>query len=876
MGARTGSASRRRLLALTAAVSVGLPFCGAVLPSSTADFHAPGPDADAFQAAHGCEVFVDTPGPAPQPGGDALYDAASGISAATYTRCVGRGRKNDGSAYPDVITTSAGRSRWMGQYGVLVLDPSSAGGVLTVGYCIQDGNSHPSPSYVGSGPIQQRVPGESLNGGAGAATVIPTSNLDLMDFWLWKYGEDTRPDVAAAVWVLNHSVIGDIPEISLGLGNVSGGAPTSDPSVNGWVQGILDEAVREVGPWVIATDVSAADAAGNVTVTVTVTGPQGPIVDEPVSLTYTNMAGPVSASTNAAGQIQFLGVAATLGQDIVVNASMESPSPFYVGVPTAAGDQVVAVPGTGTLIADSGSATTVAPTTTTAAPTTTEAPATTTTTTAPATTTTTEAPATTTTTTAPATTTTAPAVPAISTAARDSADGDNTVIAGGQITDKVDYTGLTPGDTYTLGLTWMDASTGQSTGLTATKTFTATAAAGSVDVGPVTVPAALNGKTLVAFETLHAGDSTTANKIAEHTDITDAAQTVVVSPVHADTHLRKSIATDNKTFVNAQSNATPSMTPAAASAVPAAGSHDNALADTGDGIPVYTAGDLVDFRYEVWLDAASTGSVTFPGGTAGVVTDDNGTADTADDFTPAYVSGDDGDVVLELGETWVYASADKITAKAGDNYRNIGKIPAGTVTLPGTSTPAGGKSTPRTDPAGYVVPSIGTTAQDFGDLDNVVAAGGVIQDLVTYKNLIPGANYRAELTWMVKNADGTVTATSLASVTDFTPVDSNGSVVVGTNVVPADLAGKQLVAFERVIHIPTGTQVAEHRDANAVSQTLTVQTAGVVAGGPVAGGPVTGSDAAGFAARIAALLMAAGGAISFGARRRARRASNTI
>lgn len=868
MGPHTGSASRRRLLALTAAVAVGLPFCGAVLPSSTADFHVPGPDADAFQVAHACEVFDDTPGPAPQPGGDALH--AGGISAATYTRCVGRGRKNDGSAYPDVITTSAGHSRWMGQYGVLVLDPATNGGVLTVGYCVQDGNSHPSPSYVGSGPIQQRVPGQALNGGAGAATVIPTSNVDLMDFWMWKYGEDTRPDVAAAVWVLNHSVIGDIPEISLGLGNVSGGAPTSDPSVNGWVQGILDEAVREVGPWGIATDVSAADAAGNVTVTVTVTGPQGPIVDEPVSLTYTNMTGPATASTNAAGQIQFTGTAATLGQDIVVNASMDSPSPFYVGVPTAAGDQVVAVPGTGTLIADSGSATTVAPTTTTAAPTTTVADTTTTTTVADTTTTTTVA---------DTTTTAAPATPAISTAARDNADGDNTVIAGGQITDKVDYSGLTPGDTYTLGLTWMDASTGESTGLTATKTFTATTASGSVDVGPVTVPAALNGKTLVAFETLHAGDSTAADKIAEHADISDAAQTVVVSPVHADTHLRKSIAVDGKTFVNAQSNAPVAMAPTPAPAVPSAGSHDNGNADTSDGIPVYAAGDLVDFQYEVWLDAGSTGSVTFDNGTAGVVTDNNGTADTADDFTPTYSAGDDGDNVLELGEIWVYTAADTIAAKAGDNYRNVGKIPAGAVTLPGTNTPAGGMSTPRTDPAGYVVPSIGTTAQDFGDLDNVVVTGGVIQDLVTYTNLIPGASYRAELTWMVKNPDGTVTATSLTAATEFTAteftaIDSSGSVVVGTNEVPSDLAGKQLVAFERVIHTATGTQVAEHRDATAVSQTLTVQTAGAVAGGPVTGGPVTGSDTTGFAAKIAAALIAAGGAISFGARRRSRRADS--
>ena len=142
-----------------------------------------------------------------------------------------------------------------------------------------------------------------------------------------------------------------------------------------------------------------------------------------------------------------------------------------------------------------------------------------------------------------------------------------------------------------------------------------------------------------------------------------------------------------------------------APASPAAGSHDDGAPDAGDGVPVFRAAD-VSFRYELWLDAGSIeGVVSWPGGPAGVVTDDNGTpGDPSDDWSPAYVGGDDGDGFLEPGEVWVYSATDRLHTHAGQSYRNYASIPAGGVydTLDRAAGPQM-SSTARRDPAGFEV-----------------------------------------------------------------------------------------------------------------------------------------------------------------------------
>jgi Ca2+-binding RTX toxin-like protein len=63
-----------------------------------------------------------------------------------------------------------------------------------------------------------------------------------------------------------------------------------------------------------------------------------------------------------------------------------------------------------------------------------------------------------------------------------------------------------------------------------------------------------------------------------------------------------------------------------------------------------------------------------PARAAIVLTDDNGTAATADDFHPAYVSGDNnGNGVLDKNETWLYASTTR-TALAGTQCNQVALV----------------------------------------------------------------------------------------------------------------------------------------------------------------------------------------------------------
>ncbi|WP_460648306.1 VaFE repeat-containing surface-anchored protein [Leucobacter ruminantium] len=115
--------------------------------------------------------------------------------------------------------------------------------------------------------------------------------------------------------------------------------------------------------------------------------------------------------------------------------------------------------------------------------------------------------------------------PAIGTSARDQADGDRIIPAdGGTVIDTVTYEGLTPGVEYTLEGELYDKATGQGTGITGSTTFTPDQSSGTVEV-TFTIPVGFAGTSLVVFEYLYDPDSTL---VAEHADIDDEAQTVVV------------------------------------------------------------------------------------------------------------------------------------------------------------------------------------------------------------------------------------------------------------------------------------------------------------------------------------------------------------
>ena len=120
--------------------------------------------------------------------------------------------------------------------------------------------------------------------------------------------------------------------------------------------------------------------------------------------------------------------------------------------------------------------------------------------------------------------------PVIGTSLVDAADGDQVLPwNGGTLIDTVAYQNLTPGVEYTLLGELMNQADSSATGITGQLTFTPPAANGSVAVTFV-VPEGYAGMTLVAFEWLFLGNTPGApgDAIAEHTDINDPAQTIIV------------------------------------------------------------------------------------------------------------------------------------------------------------------------------------------------------------------------------------------------------------------------------------------------------------------------------------------------------------
>ncbi len=61
-----------------------------------------------------------------------------------------------------------------------------------------------------------------------------------------------------------------------------------------------------------------------------------------------------------------------------------------------------------------------------------------------------------------------------------------------------------------------------------------------------------------------------------------------------------------------------------------------------------------------------------------LVVDDNATpADTGDDFSPLYISGDDGNGILDIGESWLYTYSDM--ASSPGQFKNIATVTANPV-----------------------------------------------------------------------------------------------------------------------------------------------------------------------------------------------------
>ena len=112
-------------------------------------------------------------------------------------------------------------------------------------------------------------------------------------------------------------------------------------------------------------------------------------------------------------------------------------------------------------------------------------------------------------------------------------DGQHTADPTGEITivDVVEFTGLIPGETYSISGVLMDKATSETllvdgAEVTAEVEFTPEEPSGTVELTYTLDASALAGTTIVVFETLYSDGV----EIAAHADINDEAQTVVISP----------------------------------------------------------------------------------------------------------------------------------------------------------------------------------------------------------------------------------------------------------------------------------------------------------------------------------------------------------
>ena len=112
-------------------------------------------------------------------------------------------------------------------------------------------------------------------------------------------------------------------------------------------------------------------------------------------------------------------------------------------------------------------------------------------------------------------------------------DGQHTADPADEITivDVVEYTGLIPGETYTVSGVLMDKATGNTllvdgAEVTAEVEFTPESADGTVELTYTLDASTLAGTTIVVFETLYSDGV----EIAAHADINDEAQTITIEP----------------------------------------------------------------------------------------------------------------------------------------------------------------------------------------------------------------------------------------------------------------------------------------------------------------------------------------------------------
>lgn len=380
--------------------------------------------------------------------------------------------------------------------------------------------------------------------------------------------------------------------------------------------------------------------------------------------------------------------------------------------------------------------------------------------------------------------------PEIHTTAYDASDSDHYIGVGTvKVTDKVEYSHLVAGKTYTVTGEVHDAKTGDvlkvnGKTVTAEKTFTAEESHGSVTVDFSFDSYDLAGKTLVVYETL---TDAKGAKLAEHKDKDDVSQQVTVL--------------------------TPKLSTSAVSEA------DNSKSVTAEG------------------DATVTDYVRYTGLTAGQTYTLTGTL--MDKSTKKAFVDADGNPVTATAE--FTADAESGTATVTFTFDASG-IKTGTKLVAFETVATNGieiadhKDINDIDQTVTVkAPVIGTTAKDGLDGNKTVVSDTEVSvvDTVKYKNVTPGKTYKVSGTLYEKVTDknGKVSKKQLLDAdgnpvtaeTEFVPDDTYGTVDVTFTFDGSLLKDNTpVVAFESLSY--KDKEIASHSDIEDEDQTVTMHT----------------------------------------------------
>ena len=373
--------------------------------------------------------------------------------------------------------------------------------------------------------------------------------------------------------------------------------------------------------------------------------------------------------------------------------------------------------------------------------------------------------------------------PAIGTIATDGVDNDKDVVKDTQVTvkDTVAYVGLTVGKEYTLKGELMDKATGtvitdaEGNPVTAETKFTPNTTAGTVDIEFNFDGSNLkDGDTLVAFEHVVYKDE----QIASHTEIGDIAQSVTVSEPKLGTTAVDAVDGDKNIVKDPEASVVDTVE----------------YSGLVPGREYTVSGTLMDKATgKAYIDPTTGKEVT--GSTTFTPKDTYGTIDVKFSFDASQLEQDAQLVVFE--------SLQREGKEVGGHKEIDDEAQAVTV----------------------IVPEVHTTATDGLDGDKEVPADhkATVVDAVQYKDLVPGKEYTVSGTLMVKetgeallDADGNPVTGS----TTFTPEKSEGSVDVVFEFDADLLAGKKLVAFEKLLR--NDIEITFHEDIDDEDQTVEV------------------------------------------------------